>query len=246
MLSRTQISPGPDLAQDLQRLRQRVSAACLAAGRDAQTVQLLAVSKGQPAARLREAFAAGLTAFGENYVNEALPKMAALQDLPLQWHFIGRLQANKTRPVAGHFDWVHGIDRLAIARRLSEHRGHYQSPLQVCVQVNVLGEASKAGVAPAELPDVLKGVQSLPRLRLRGLMCMLPYGADMATQAAGFGGLAGLLEDARRAGIPLDTLSMGMSADLEQAVAHGATILRVGTALFGERLTVTAPGSNVE
>jgi hypothetical protein len=246
MLSGTQISPGSGLAQDLLHLRQRISAACLVAGRDAQSVQLLAVSKGQSAPRLREAYAAGLTAFGENYVNEALPKMAALQDLPLQWHFIGRLQANKTRPVAGHFDWVHGIDRLAIARRLSEHRGHYQSPLQVCVQVNVLGEASKAGVSAEEVPELLQAVQALPRLRLRGLMCMLPYGADDSTQAAGFGGLASLLADARRSGLALDTLSMGMSADLEQAVAHGATLLRVGTALFGDRQPTAAPGGDVE
>ncbi|MFM1885856.1 MAG: hypothetical protein RL026_1013 [Pseudomonadota bacterium] len=235
MLSTPQISPDPGLSLRLQALQRRIRAACSLAGRQPAEVGLLAVSKGQPAHRLREAAALGLHAFGENYLNEAVDKIDALRDLPLEWHFIGRLQANKTRRVAGHFHWVHGVDRLELARRLSVQRGHYQPPLQICVQVNVLGEESKGGVTPDAVPALLAEVSSLPRLQLRGLMCMLPYGADHARQAEGFGRLQHLLEAARHEGLPVDTLSMGMSDDLEQAIAHGATWIRIGTALFGPR-----------
>ncbi len=154
----------------------------------------------------------------------------------MRWHFIGRVQANKTRSIAAHFDWVHGVDRLRVAERLSEQRGHYQPPLNVCVQVNVALEASKAGLAPEHVASFIAELAALPRLRVRGLMCMLPYGASTAEQAAGFGEVRHLLELANRAGAGLDTLSMGMSDDLEAAIEHGATIVRVGTALFGPRV----------
>jgi len=226
---------GTSLGERLATLRARVDAAALEAGRDPASLQILAVSKGQPAGRLQEAAALGLTAFGENYVAEALPKIQALSALGLDWHFIGRLQANKTRPIATHFAWVHGVDRLDIARRLSEQRSHFAPPLNVCVQVNVLGEASKGGVAPGDVAGLLAALQPLPRLRLRGLMCMLPYEAPTSQQHEGFALLRSLRNSAVARGIPLDTLSMGMSDDLEAAVAEGSTILRIGTALFGAR-----------
>jgi pyridoxal phosphate enzyme (YggS family) len=238
MLSTPQISPYPArLATQLAALRRRIDAAATASGRAPETITLLAVSKGHPPAALFAARDLGLTDFGENYLDEALPKIVALgREGPTPcWHFIGRLQANKTRPVATHFDWVHGVDRLRIAERLSAHRGHFQPPLNVCVQVNVAGESSKAGVAPEQCATLLEAVAALPRLRLRGLMCMLPYEAGAAEQAQGFGTLRRLFERARRAGLPLDTLSMGMSADLEAAIEQGSTLLRIGTALFGPR-----------
>mgnify|MGYP006286370035 CR=1 FL=1 len=227
----------PSLADRLAALRARIAAAATAAGRDAADILLLAVSKTQPEARIREAADLGLRSFGENYVTEAVAKISQLEPLGLEWHFIGRLQANKTRPVAMHFDWVHGVDRIALARRLSEQRGHFAPPLNLCLQVNVLGEASKGGVTPAELPALIDAVMELPRLRLRGLMCMLPYAAPQALQREGFGQLRTLRDAAIARGIPLDTLSMGMSDDLEAAVAEGATILRIGSALFGARAT---------
>lgn len=236
MLSTPQF-PQPDsgLHDRLEAIRARVVRSATDAGRDPSGVSVLAVSKGQPAERLRAAAALGLRAFGENYVAEALPKIQALAALGLEWHFIGRLQANKTRPVATHFAWVHGLDRLDIARRLSEQRGHFMPPLNVCVQVNVLGEASKGGVGPSELPALLEALRPLPRLQLRGLMCMLPYEAPLPLQHEGFARLRHLRDEAVARGIPLDTLSMGMSDDLEAAVAEGSTLLRIGTALFGAR-----------
>lgn len=238
MLSTPQISPSDtDLATNRARLLARIAAAAGAAGRDAGGVTLLAVSKGQEVARLRQAIATGLVHLGENYLSEALPKIRALGRDGLTWHFIGRIQGNKTRPVAEHFDWVHGIDRLRIAERLSAQRPHYAPPLDACIQVNVMGEATKGGVEPARLPGLLRAVATLPRLRLRGLMAMLPYDADAATQHRGFGAMRGLLEEANRQGLALDTLSMGMSDDLEAAIAEGSTLVRVGTALFGARPT---------
>ncbi len=228
---------GTPLHDRFETVRARVDAAARDSGRDPASISILAVSKGQPAARLREAAALGFTAFGENYVAEALPKMRELEGLALDWHFIGRLQANKTRPIATHFAWVHGVDRLDIARRLSEQRSHFAPPLNVCVQVNVLGEASKGGVAPDEVAGLLAALGPLPRLRLRGLMCMLPYGAPALQQHEGFGLLRRLRDASVADGITLDTLSMGMSNDLEAAVAEGSTILRIGTALFGARAT---------
>lgn len=225
------------LATALSALRRRIAAAAEAAGRNVDDITLLAVSKGHPVEAVAAARALGLTDFGENYVDEALRKIAAFgegTDAP-HWHFIGRLQANKTRPVAAHFDWVHGLDRLKVAERLAVQRGHWQPPLNVCIQVNVAGERQKGGVAPDALPALLAEVAQLPHLRLRGLMCMLPYGASAAEQATGFGTLRRLLETANRNGARLDTLSMGMSDDLEAAIEQGSTLLRIGTALFGER-----------
>ena len=221
----------------LQHVRERVARACAAAGRDVQGVTLLAVSKTQPAQAVREALAAGQQAFGENYVQEALEKIGELAEWRsrLQWHLIGPLQSNKTRLVAEAFDWVHTVDRLKIAQRLSEQRPPRLGPLQVCLQVNVSGEASKSGVAPAELPELARAVAALPGLRLRGLMSIPEPTADPAAQRAPHRALRELLAGLREQGLALDTLSMGMSADLEGAVAEGSTLVRVGTAIFGER-----------
>ena len=226
---------GADIAAGLAAVRARIAIAVGAAGRSEDSVTLLAVSKGHGAPRIRAAADLGLRDFGENYVAEALPKIQALAGRGLTWHFIGRVQANKTALLARHFDWVHGVDRATVAARLSAQRATDAPPLNICLQVNVLGEVSKAGVSPADLPALLDATRDLPALSLRGLMCMLPYGADEAEQARGFGGLQALFHAARRRGFALDTLSMGMSADLESAIAHGATLLRVGTALFGAR-----------
>lgn len=238
MLSTPQNSPHEArLDAALAALRRRIAAAANAAGRSVDDITLLAVSKGHPAPAIAAAHALGLKDFGENYVDEALEKIRAIGTLAegIRWHFIGRLQANKTRLVAAHFDWVHGLDRLKVAQRLSDQRGHYQSPLNVCLQVNVAGETRKGGVAPEEAAALAAEVAQLPRLKLRGLMCMLPFGASAAEQADGFGALRRLLESINRAGGALDTLSMGMSADLEAAVEQGSTMLRIGTALFGDR-----------
>ena len=221
----------------LQTLKARIAQACARAGRDVQSVTLLAVSKTQGVEQVREAASGGQVDFGENYVQEALDKIAALaaQRDRLRWHLIGPLQSNKTRLVAEAFDWVHTVDRLKIAQRLSEQRPPQLAPLQVCLQVNVSGEASKSGVAPAELPSLAHAVAALPRLRLRGLMSIPQPVDDPAAQREPHRRLAALLDELRRQGLALDTLSMGMSADLEAAIAEGATIVRVGTALFGER-----------
>jgi pyridoxal phosphate enzyme (YggS family) len=238
MLSTPQNSPYPaQLGASLAALRRRIEAAAEAAGRTVDDITLLPVSKGHGIDALRAARALGLDDFGENYLDEALPKIAALRDgsPPPCWHFIGRVQANKTRAIAAHFDWVHGLDRLRVAARLSAQRGHYQPPLNVCVQVNVAGETAKAGLAPEQVAAFIGEIAALPRLRLRGLMCMLPYGASVAEQCEGFGALRRLRDEANAAGATLDTLSMGMSADLETAVEQGSTLLRIGTALFGRR-----------
>jgi PLP dependent protein len=236
MLSGPQNSASDNaIADRLAALRQRMAAAAQAAGRDVRSITLLAVTKGQSPERLRIALALGLTAFGENYLPEALPKIQALRDAAPDWHFIGRLQANKTRPVAEHFSWVHSVDRLKIAERLSVQREQLAPPLNLCIQVNVSGETGKGGVRPDEAVGLLHAVAALPRLHVRGLMCMLPFGADAMRQREDFGRLHQLFESARAQGLELDTLSMGMSADLEQAVQAGSTMLRIGTALFGER-----------
>ncbi len=213
----------------------RIAAAAAAAGRDAAGVRLLAVSKTWPADSVREAAAAGQRAFGENYVQEGVAKVEALAGLGLEWHFIGPLQSNKTRLVANHFAWVHSIDRLKIAERLSEQRDVHLPPLEVCIQVNVSGEASKGGVAPADAEALAMAVAALPRLRLRGLMAIPEPTADVALQRARFASLRGLRDRLNAAGLALDTLSMGMSDDLEAAIAEGATMVRVGTAIFGAR-----------
>lgn len=213
----------------------RIANAAVAAGRDPATVRLLAVSKTWPADSVREAAAAGQCAFGENYVQEGLAKVDELAGLGLEWHFIGPLQSNKTRLVANRFSWVHSIDRLKIAERLSEQRDVHLPPLEVCIQVNVSGEASKSGVAPADLPDLARAVAVLPRLRLRGLMAIPEPTPDVALQRARFASLRAMRNELNAAGFALDTLSMGMSDDLEAAIAEGSTLVRVGTAIFGSR-----------
>ena len=223
------------IAANLQAVRKRIDAACVAAGRAPATVSLLAVSKTWPAASIREAAAVDQRAFGESYVQEALGKIEALRDMDVEWHFIGPMQSNKTRAVAENFAWVHGIDRLKIAERLSDQRPPGMPPLQVCVQVNVSGEASKSGVAPGEAPALCRAVASLPRLHLRGLMAIPEPTDDMAVTRMRFGTLCELKERLNAAGLGLDTLSMGMSDDLEAAIMEGATIVRVGTAIFGSR-----------
>lgn len=205
------------------------------AGRNAQSVTLLAVSKAQPAEVVRAAADCGLRDFGESYLQEALAKLDALRDRALQWHFVGRIQANKTRDIAEAFAWVHAVDRLRIAERLAAQRPHYAAPLNVCLQVNIGGEASKGGVAQAELPGLAAAVARLPRLTLRGLMCIPPEETEVARQRAWFRELHGLYTALNCAGLGLDTLSMGMSGDFEAAIEEGATIVRVGTALFGPR-----------
>ncbi len=223
------------IGERLLAVRARIEAAARVAGRDPAAVSLLAVSKTWPAAAVRAAAAAGQRAFGENYVQEGVDKIEALRDLALEWHFIGPLQSNKTRPVANAFDWVHGIDRVKIAERLSTQRDVHLPALNVCIQVNVSGEDSKSGVAPDEVAALAQAVAALPRLRLRGLMCIPEPTEDMALLRARFALLRRLRDELAGAGLALDTLSMGMSHDIEPAIAEGATIVRVGTAIFGER-----------
>ncbi|MDR2214280.1 MAG: YggS family pyridoxal phosphate-dependent enzyme [Nevskiaceae bacterium] len=223
------------MGENLRRLRLRIASAAALAGRDAASITVLAVSKGHGAETLRAALAAGLTAFGENYVDEALPKIQALREARPVWHFIGRPQANKTRTLAEQFDWVHGVDRPRIAERLSAQRPFHAPPLNLCVQVNVAGEATKGGVTPEQAPELLDAIAALPRLKLRGLMCMLPFDLSEPEQRAGFARLRALLEAAQARGHALDTLSMGMSDDFEAAIREGATLLRIGSALFGAR-----------
>lgn len=220
------------LPERLQAVTGRVTAAAREAGRDPADIRLVAVSKTFAPERIREASAAGQADFGENYVQEALDKIGALADLPITWHFIGPIQSNKTRSIAEHFDWVHSIDRLKIAERLSAQRPPDRPPLQVCLQVNVSGEASKSGVAPAEVAALASAVAKLPNLRLRGLMAIPEPTEDAGLQRARFRRLRELRDCA---GVAMDTLSMGMSDDLESAIAEGATIVRVGRAIFGAR-----------
>jgi len=227
---------GPqNLSLRIREVRERVVRAAAAAGRSAQSVTLLAIGKAQPPALLAAAADCGLEDFGESYLQEALAKIAALQDRNLSWHFVGRVQANKTRPIAEHFAWVHAVDRLKIAERLSEQRPPLLPALNVCLQVNVAGEAAKGGVAPGELPALAASVARLPRVTLRGLMCIPPEETDPARQRAWFSSLRVLRDELNAAGARLDTLSMGMSGDFEAAILEGATIVRLGTALFGPR-----------
>lgn len=229
------------ISHNLQLVSHRIKQACAAADRAQDEVTLLAVSKTFGPEAVREAAACGQFRFGENYVQEALDKMAALGDArasggqALEWHLIGPLQSNKTRPVAERFDWVHSVDRLKIAQRLSEQRPAGLPPLNVLVQVNTSGEDSKSGIDPAEAPALAQAIALLPRLRLRGLMALPAPSPDEAAQHAAHHGLKTLFDTLRAEGLPLDTLSMGMSADLEAAIAEGATIVRVGTAIFGGR-----------
>ena len=220
------------IAGNIARVEARIRAAALAVQRDVTSIHLLAVSKTKPAGALREAYAAGVRDFGENYLQEARAKQVELADLPLCWHFIGPIQSNKTRDIAEHFAWVHSVDRLKIAQRLSEQRPADLPPLNICIQVNVSGEASKSGCTPADLPALAAAISALPRLKLRGLMAIPEPTEDRAEQDAAFATVRTLQESLN---MGLDTLSMGMSHDLESAIAQGATWVRIGTALFGAR-----------
>lgn len=235
------------IGDNLQAVRQRIARACAGAQRDVNEVTLLAVAKTFGPEAVREAWDAGQRAFGENYIQEAVEKMALLHDLAVEWHCIGPVQSNKTRLVAANFHWVHTIDRLKIAQRLAEQRPPDLPPLQVCVQVNIDGGANKSGVAPAEVPALAREIAQLPRLRLRGLMTIPDPAPDYAAQKAVHDKARALFDELRGAGLAIDTLSMGMTADLEAAIAAGSTMVRVGTAIFGGRpakgVTSTAAGS---
>lgn len=219
----------------LQAIQQRIHGACLKAGRATQSVRLIAVSKTFPAAAVKDVARLGQTSFGENYVQEAVDKIAELQDLDLDWHFIGPIQSNKTRQIAEHFSWVHSVDRLRIAERLAAQRPYSMDALKVFIQVNISGEDSKSGCSPAELPALAHAVQALPRMQLVGLMAVPEPVADEALQRTRFASLRQLQQQLQAEGLDLPHLSMGMSADLEAAIQEGATMVRVGTAIFGSR-----------
>lgn len=223
------------IAENLHRVQTRIAQACALADRAVGSVTLLAVSKTFGAGAVAQAHAAGQTAFGENYIQEAVDKIQALRHLPLEWHCIGPIQSNKTRLVAEHFDWAHTIDRLKIAQRLSEQRPAHMPPLQVCVQVNVDGGASKSGVPTSDAMALAQAVAELPRLQLRGLMCIPESAPDFVAACAVFASATALFYEMKQAGMPVDTLSMGMSGDLEAAIASGSTMVRVGSAIFGLR-----------
>ena len=232
------ISSAPETVQArLQAVHERIASAARAAGREPASVTLLAVSKTFPAEAVSAAHAAGQRAFGENYVQEAVDKIAQLQSSRpgLEWHFIGPIQSNKTRAIAEHFDWVQSVDRLKIAQRLSEQRPVALGPLNVLLQVNISGEASKSGIRPEDLEGLAREAASLPRLAVRGLMAIPEPESDPARQRAPLVATRRLFDRLRANGLPLDTLSMGMSADLESAVLEGSTMVRIGTAIFGER-----------
>jgi PLP dependent protein len=224
-----------NLPANIRAVRERIARATAAAGRNVDSVTLLAVSKTHPVDLIRAASQEGLEHFGESYVQEALPKIETLRGLELTWHFVGQLQGNKTKAVAEHFDWVHGVDRLRIAKRLSDQRPFHAPPLNICLQVNVGAESSKGGATPEEVPELARAVAALPRLKLRGLMCIPPPEEDPARQRHWFSQTAQLLRTLHVPGTTLDTLSMGMSDSLEAAIEEGATLVRIGTALFGER-----------
>jgi len=222
-------------SERLTRVLARIEAAAGKAGRDPAGIRLVAVSKGQPVAAISSLAAAGQKDFGENYLQEALPKLEALRHLGLTWHFIGQLQGNKTRLIAERFDWVHTVDRARIADRLSEQRPHYASPLNVCIQVQLVPEPRKGGVPPEAVAELARHILALPRLRLRGLMCIPPAADTALGRQALFSRLAGQADSLRQAGFDIDTLSMGMTDDFEAAIAAGSTVIRLGTALFGPR-----------
>jgi len=223
------------IADNLQQVRTRIATACNTHGRPPEAVTLLAVSKTFGPQAVREAFAAGQTAFGENYIQEAVDKIVALADLPLEWHCIGPIQSNKTRLVAEHFDWAHSVDRLKIAQRLSEQRPKGAAPLNVCIQVNIDGGPTKAGVAPEDALALAQAVVALPNVRLRGIMTIPEPAIDFEAACAVHMRARALFDALNAAGLALDTLSMGMTGDLEAAIASGSTMVRIGTAIFGGR-----------
>ncbi|OGA19658.1 MAG: YggS family pyridoxal phosphate enzyme [Betaproteobacteria bacterium RIFCSPLOWO2_02_FULL_63_19] len=223
------------IQNNMQAVKARIAAACSASGRPESSVRLVAVSKTHPAESIRAAVSVGQRDFGENYVQEALVKIGALADLALVWHFIGPIQSNKARPIAESFHWVHSLDREKIATRLSEARPGNLPPLNVCIEVNVSGEPSKSGVAPQAVAGLARQTCALPRLRLRGLMAIPEPTSDIRLQRRQFRTLRELKDELVRSGLDLDTLSMGMSADMEAAIAEGSTMVRIGTAIFGPR-----------
>jgi pyridoxal phosphate enzyme (YggS family) len=224
------------IASNLQAVRAAIVAAAVSAGRAADDISLLAVSTTFSASALHEAFQSGQRCFGESYVQEALEKIAALHDLAIEWHFIGPIQSNKTRSIAENFAWVHSVDRLKIAERLSAQRPAHLPPLQLCLQVNISNEASKSGVSPDEVADLAQAVAGLPNLTLRGLMAVPAASCEIAVQRAAFAGVGELYRQLNRQGFRLDTLSMGMSHDFIAAIAEGATMVRIGSAIFGNRI----------
>jgi pyridoxal phosphate enzyme (YggS family) len=224
-----------NLAVYVNHVRSRIRQAAMSAGRDPAAVTLVAVSKAKPAELMRQVATAGVTDFGESYLQEALQKLDQLSDQPIEWHFIGGLQSNKTRVVAERFQWVHSVDRLSVARRLSDQRPFHAPPLNLCIQVALIPEPTKGGVEPDALSAIAAAIQDLPRVRLRGLMCVPPPQADTTAERRVFARLRHLLERLNEAGHALDVLSMGMSGDFESAIAEGATHVRIGTALFGNR-----------
>jgi pyridoxal phosphate enzyme (YggS family) len=227
---------GPqNLTLHVNHVRSRIRSAATAAGRNPESVTLVAVTKAKSAESVRLAATAGVTDFGENYLQEALVKMDQLADLKLKWHFIGGIQSNKTRAIAERFDWVQSVDRFSVARRLSEQRPFHAPPLNLCIQVALVPEPTKGGVAPDELTELASAIAGLPRLVLRGLMCVPPPQPNAAAERAVFAKLRAALDDLNAGGLKLDTLSMGMSGDFESAIAEGATLVRIGTALFGAR-----------
>jgi pyridoxal phosphate enzyme (YggS family) len=223
------------IPERLKQVRERIAAAALTCGRSPESVALLAVSKTKPVSDVLAACAAGQRAFGENYLQDALPKIREVREPGIEWHFIGRMQSNKTGDISRNFAWVHGVDRLKHAQRLNAQRPDELPPLQVCLQVNLTGETSKGGVAPQDLVKLATSVVGLPRLTLRGLMTMPDPTSTTAAQRAVFAGLRGLLGELRGSGLDLDTLSMGMSSDMEAAIAEGSTLVRIGTDIFGAR-----------
>ena len=225
-----------NIEKNLANIRARIGSAASAAERDADSILLLAVSKRKPASDIRLAYVAGQRDFGENYLQEALQKMQELEELEINWHFIGAIQSNKTRSIAEAFDWVHCIDRTKIAKRLSEQRPATLAPLNVCIQVNIDHEESKAGIDLAELPELAAEIAALPGIRLRGLMAIPLPREDYSQQLESFARLADALAALQQQGIDCDTLSMGMTQDMEAAIAKGSTLVRIGTAIFGERL----------
>ncbi|MEY3522287.1 MAG: hypothetical protein RLZZ177_3002 [Pseudomonadota bacterium] len=229
--------PNPTtIPAQLRQVQERIQQACVTAARDPLSVRLLAVSKTFPASQVAEAFAAGQTAFGENYIQEAVEKITALAHLPLEWHCIGPIQSNKTRLVAEHFDWVHSVDRLKIAQRLSEQRPGNLAPLNVCLQINIDGGPTKSGVAPAEALALAQAATQLPQLRLRGIMTIPEPSENFASASKAHREARALFDALCQSGLALDTLSMGMSADLEAAISEGSTMVRVGSAIFGGRV----------
>jgi pyridoxal phosphate enzyme (YggS family) len=227
--------PNDDLLQHWAATKQRIADAALRYGRAEESIGLIAISKGQPAAKLRRIATAGQRDFGENYMQEALAKMRELADLPITWHFTGQIQGNKTRPIAEHFQWVHTVDRERIAVRLNDQRPHHAPPLQICIQVLLEEEPGKGGVRGTELSSLARRIAELPRLRLRGLMCIPPHRERFEEQLPLFQRMRDHLSELNAQGFDVDTLSMGMTSDLEAAIAAGATWVRVGTAIFGAR-----------